>query len=349
MTELTRRDQQVLEAVITDYIQTGEPVGSRVVARRYGLDVSSATIRNVMADLEELGFLYQPHTSAGRVPTDRGLRFYLDFIMKFKALKEEERRLIQNAFSEARADVKELLHRASRVLSDFCKQAGVVLWPKLSMTRFKHIELIRLRARQIMVILISKSGLVHHRLLEWEEDIHQHELDKYSRYLNELLEDVPLGDIKARILEGMRKDKTLFDQLFHKTLEMTQRVVQSTLEDSEVYIEGRTNLLSNPEFAQVERMRKILAAFEDKTRIIRLLDRTMNKSSGVRIVLGSESDSQELSEISLVSSPYRRGDTMLGVVGVIGPLRMDYSRIIPVVEFTAAILSGLLEDPEVGG
>lgn len=348
MTELTRRDQQVLEAVITDYIQTGEPVGSRVVAKRYGLEVSSATIRNVMADLEEIGFLYQPHTSAGRVPTDRGLRFYLDFIMKFKALKEEERRLIRNAFSEAQADVKDLLHRTSKVLSDFCKQAGVVLWPKLSMTRFKHIELIRLRTRQIMVILISKSGLVHHRILEWEEDINQNDLDKYSRYLNELLEDVPLGDVKVRIVEGMRKDKALFDQLFAKTLDMTQQVVQSTLENSEIYIEGQTNLLSNPEFAQVERMRKILAAFEDKSRIIRLLDKTMSTSAGVQIVLGSESESKDLSEISLISSPYRRGDTLLGVVGVIGPLRMDYSRIIPVVEFTAALLSDLLEYPDQG-
>jgi heat-inducible transcriptional repressor len=317
-----------------------------VVAKRYGLEVSSATIRNVMADLEELGLLYQPHTSAGRIPTDRGLRFYIDFIMKFKALKEQERELIRKAFSESETDLKELLHRASRVLSDFCNQAGVVLWPKLSMTRFKHIELIRLRTRQIMVILISKSGLVHHRLLEWEEDTSQHELDKYSRYLNELLEGVPLGEVKDRILEGMRKDKALFDQLFSKTLEMTQRVVQSTLENSEVVIEGQTNLLSNPEFAQVERMRKILSAFEDKSRLIRLLDRTLSTSPGVRIVLGSESESQELSEISLISSPYRRGDTLLGVVGVIGPLRMDYSRIIPVVEFTAALLSDLLEDPE---
>jgi heat-inducible transcriptional repressor len=346
VTELTRRDQQVLEAVVTDYIQTGEPVGSRVVAKRYGLKVSSATIRNVMADLEEMGFLYQPHTSAGRVPTDRGLRFYLDFIMKFKVLKEEERDFIRRSFREAEADVRELLHRTSRVLSDICKQAGVVLRPKLSMTRFKHIELIRLRTRQIMVILISKSGLVHHRLLEWEENIDQHELDKYSRYLNELLKDVPLGEVKSRILEGMRKDKALFDQLFSKTLDMTQRVVQSTLEDSEVYIEGQTNLLSNPEFAQVERMRRMLAAFEDRSRIIRLLDKTLKTSSGAQIILGSESETQDLSEISFITSPYRRGDTLLGVVGVIGPLRMDYSRIIPVVEFTAALLSDLLEEPE---
>lgn len=345
MSELTNRDERVLEAVVTDYIETGEPVGSRTISRRYGLKVSSATIRNVMSDLEEMGFLFQPHTSAGRVPTEKGLRFYLDSIMKFKALEVEERDLIRQAFQNTQTDVKDLLRRTSSILSKFCRQAGVVLWPRLSVARLKHIEFIRLRSHQIMVLLVSKSGLVHHHLLDWMEDIPQDELDKYGRYLNELLEDVPLGDVKQRILEEMRKEKVLFDQLYSRALQIIRRFFQSAMENSDVYIEGKTNLLNNPEFSDVERMRRLLEAFEDKSRIIHLLDTTLRSSKGLQIILGSESELRELKEISLVSSPYRRGDTLLGVLGVIGPTRMDYSRIIPVVEFTATLLSELLEEP----
>jgi heat-inducible transcriptional repressor len=344
--ELTKRDLQVLEAVVIDYLQSGEPVGSRTISRLYGLNVSPATVRNVMADLEEVEYLYQPHTSAGRVPTKKGLRFYLDKIMQSRALEKEERAAIRDAFHDSHPDIKELLHLTSRVLSRFCKQAGVVLWPRLTVARLKHIEFIRLRPHQMMAIFISRSGLVHHRLLDWEDDVNQDELDKYSRYLNELLQDVPLGQIKQRILDEMRKEKVLFDELYLKALDISQRFFQATLDNSDVYIEGQTNLLNNPEFADVERMRRLLSAFEDKSRLIRLLDMTLKTSSGVQIILGPESELDELKEISLISSPYRRGDTLLGVLGVIGPLRMDYSRIIPVVEFTASLLSELMEGPE---
>jgi heat-inducible transcriptional repressor len=299
-----------------------------------------------MADLEDLGLLFQPHTSAGRVPTDKGLRFYLDGIMKFKELQQEERTLISRAFKEFQGDITELLRRTSRVLSNFCGQAGVVLWPKLHTTRLKHIEFVRLRPNQVAAILISKAGLVHHSFMDLDEDIKQEELDRYGRYISELLQDVPLGEIKQRLLDEMHNEKILFDQLYSRALTITERAFQTTFEDTDVYIEGQTNLLNNPEFADVERMRRVLEAFEEKSRIIRLLDMTFKTTMGVSIVLGPESELKELQEISLISSPYRRGDTLLGVLGVIGPLRMDYSRIIPVVEFTACLLSQLLEEPE---
>jgi heat-inducible transcriptional repressor len=344
--DLPKRDQQVLEAVITDYIQSGEPVGSRAVSKRHSLKVSPATIRNIMADLEDLELLYQPHTSAGRVPTGKGLRLYLDSIIKSRELEKEERALIRRAFRESQGDLTELLRRTSRILSRFCGQAGVVLWPKLTKTRLKHIEFIRLRPNHLAVILISKSGLVHHSFLDVKEDIKQEELDRYGHYVNELLQDVPLGEIKQRILEEMRSEKILFDQLYSRALAITERAFATTLENTDVYIEGQTKLLNNPEFADVETMRRIFEAFEEKSRIIQLLDMTLKTKMGVSIILGPESELDELEEISLISSPYRRGDTLLGVLGVIGPLRMDYSRIIPVVEFTACLLSQLLEEPE---
>ena len=343
MLKLTPRDQSVLEAVITDYIETGEPVGSRTISKRGAMNVSPATIRNVMADLEELGLLHQPHTSAGRVPTVKGLRLYVDFIMRSRQLNRQEKESIRDALQNKPQDLKDLLHRTSRILSQYCRQTGLVLWPRLTVTRFKHLEFIRVGPGHIMVILISKAGLIQQTHIEWTEEITQAELDKYSRYVNELLQDVPISDVKDRILAEMQGEKGIFDQLFSRALEIAQRAIQSTIEGSDIYIEGQTNLFNNPEFADVERMRRILQTFEDKSRIIRLLDEALKASTGIQIVLGTESELQEMQEMSLVSSPYGLGDTPMGVLGVIGPLRMDYSRIIPVVEFTAKFLGQILE------
>lgn len=343
MIKLTQRDQTVLEAVITDYIETGEPVGSRTISKRSGMSVSPATIRNVMADLEEMGLLLQPHTSAGRIPTVKGLRLYLDSIMQSRQLNEQERGIICDAIQSRPEDMRDLLHRTSRILSQYCKQTGVVLWPKLTVTRFKHIEFIRAGSSRVLVVLISKAGLVHQTHILWNEEISQDELDKYSRLVNELLEDIPLSRVKERLLEEMRSEKALFDQLFSRALVLAQQAIQHSLEDSEIYIEGQTNLFNNPEFADVARMRRILHTFEDKSRIIQLLDMTMRASSGIQIILGTENELQDMQEMSLISSPYGRGETPLGVLGVIGPLRMDYARIIPVVEFTANFLSQILD------
>ncbi len=346
MNQLSERAQQVLEAVVIDHIRSGEPVGSRTISKRHLLQVSSATIRNVMADLEEMGLLLQPHTSAGRVPTEKGLRFYIDSIMKSKDLEDQEKRLIQQALKDVHKDLATLLQKTSKVLSGFCKQAGVVLWPKITLTRLKHIEFVRLRAHQIMVILITKSGLVNHVVLHGEEDVDQDELDKYGRYLNDIFRDITLGEIKERIIEEMKNEKNLFDELYSRALKMTDQAFQSTFESSELYIEGQLNLINNPEFSDVERLRHLFHAFEDKSKIIRLLDLTLSNASGVKVILGKESSLNELYELSIISSPYKRGNTMLGALGVIGPLRMDYSRIVPVVEFTAALLSRLMEEPE---
>ncbi|MCE5333522.1 MAG: heat-inducible transcriptional repressor HrcA [Desulfobacteraceae bacterium] len=342
MTKLTQRDQSVLEAVITDYIETGEPVGSRTISKRGVMNVSPATIRNVMADLEEMGLLLQPHTSAGRVPTVKGLRLYLDSIMQSRQLARGEKERIRDILQNRPQDIRELLQRTSRMLSQYCRQAGVVLWPRFTVMRFKHIEFIRLGSNHVMVVLISKAGFVHQTHIEWPEEITQAELDKFSRYINELLQNVPISSVKERILEEMRGEKALFDTLFSRALEMAKRAIQNTIEDSDIYIEGQSNLLDNPEFADVERMRRLLHAFEDKSRIIRLLDVTMKASSGIQIILGTENDLNELQEMSLISSPYGAGETPLGILGVIGPLRMDYSRIIPVVEFTAKFLSQVI-------
>lgn len=333
----------MLEAIILEYIKSGMPVGSRAVAKRYGLNVSPATIRNVMADLEELGLLHQPHTSAGRIPTELGLRVYIDSIIKIQQLSVADRERIRRSYKTGASPVEELLKETSKVLSSFSRQAGVVLTPRLYQTVFRRIEFVRLRASMVMTILVSQAGIVHNTVFGIEEDISQEELDKYSRYLNSMLQDLTLDQVKARLLEEMKKEKVLFDRLLSKVLELSKKALQENIEDSELYIGGRTNLLDNPEFADVEQMRRIFDAFEEKSKIIDLLDKSMS-AGGVNIFIGSESELLDMESVSFVTSPYTSGGDILGTLGVIGPTRMDYSRIIPLVDYTAKLLSKMLEE-----
>ncbi len=346
MVELSQRDKKILKAVVVDYIKSGEPVGSRTVSKKYMTNLSSATIRNVMADLEDLGYLYQPHTSAGRVPTEKGLRFYLESLMEIEKLGKRERDAIRRAYLDLTGGVEEILKKTSQVLSNLCSQAAVVLWPRLTATKFKRIEFVRLYRNHVLTILVAESGIVHHRLVTYDEDIAQEELDKLSNYLNDILKDMTLGEVKNRILEEMKEEKALFDQIYNRAMQIMKKALQEKAEEAELYIEGQANLLDNPEFADIERLKRILRAFEDKSRLLKLLDMTLGSSEGVQIILGPETETQELNEISLVSSTYRKGEVVLGVVGVIGPIRMDYPKIVPIVDYTAQVLSELMENPE---
>jgi heat-inducible transcriptional repressor len=296
-----------------------------------------------MADLEDLGLLYQPHTSAGRVPTELGFRIYIDSIVKLQHLSVTERERIKRSYKSVVPQVEGLLKETSRVLSSFSKQAGVVLTPRFTQTAFKRVEFIRLGSGVIMAVLVSQAGIVHNTVLETEEDISQEELNKYSRYLNAMLKDLTMDQLKNRLLDEMKEEKVLFDQLLSKALELSQQALQQKMEESELYINGRTNLLDNPELADVEQMRRIFSAFEEKSKIVELLDKSTS-AEGVSIFIGSESELRDMESVSFITSPYTSGDEILGTLGVIGPTRMDYSRIIPLVDYTAKLLSKMLDD-----
>lgn len=346
MSELSLRDQEVLKAVVLDYIHTGEPVGSRTISRKYMKYLGPATIRNIMADLEELGYLYQPHTSAGRVPTEKGLRLYLESLMESRRLEKEEQELIRRAYQDTTGSAEDVLKRTSHILSELCSQVGVVLFPKLENVRVKRIEFIRLHEGYILTIIIAESGIVHHRLIQSDDDISQEELDKYSRYLNDILKELTLGEVKAKLIEEMQQDKRDFDNIYSRTMKLLGELLRQTEElEANVHIEGQSNLLNNPEFSDIERLKQIIKTFEDKSRIVKLLDMAIKSREGVNVILGSETQIKELQEIGVVSSPYRRGNFVLGVVGVIGPMRMDYPRIVPIVEFTAQVVSEYMQNP----
>ncbi len=346
VTTLSSRDQEVLKAVVTDYISYGEPVGSRTISKKYIKNISPATIRNIMADLEELGYLYQPHASAGRIPTEKGLRLYIEFLMESRKIKEEEEYLIRKAYKDLSGSTDEILKVTSKILSEFCCQVGIVMLNRVEEIKFKRIEFIKLHDFNILVILVSESGIIHQRFIRTDEDISQEDLDKYSRYLNDILKNLTLKEVKEKILNDMAQDKAIFDEIYFRTLGILKKALSddSSLNAS-LYIEGQSNLFNNPEFSDVERMKRILRALEDKSRIIKLLDMAVGSTKGVQIIFGPEINIQELREIGIVSSPYKRGDVVLGVLGVMGPMRMDYARIIPLVEFTANVLSEYIESP----
>jgi heat-inducible transcriptional repressor len=337
------RNRFVLNAVIAEYIKTGMPVGSRSISKKYGMSVSPATIRNVMADLEDLGYLYQPHTSAGRVPTDVGLRLYVDSILTIQQLTQAERERIRRAYRGGFRRVESLLKETSRILSAFSGQAGVVLTPRLSTIAVKHIDFVRLRPRIVLAILVSQAGILHNTIVQTEDDFCQDELDKYGRYLNGMLTDLTISQVKERLFAEMKEEKVHFDTLLAKILELSQNALQKEVVDSDLYIEGRTNLLAHPEFADVEQMRRIFAAFEEKSKIVELLDKS-TAAGRVHIIIGSESELKGMEGISLIASPYTSGEEVLGTIGVIGPTRMNYSRIIPLVDYTSKLLSKMLEE-----
>jgi heat-inducible transcriptional repressor len=338
---LTERDRRVLQAIITDYIQTAQPVGSRIVSKKYKMGLSPATIRNVMADLEELGLLIQPHTSAGRVPTDKAYRFFVDTILNLRRLNPEEREDIEKGLLlEGDPDINEVMKRASHILSLLSKQTGVVLAPRFGSKIFKHIEFIKLRDRRILVIIVSRTGEVQNKLIRADEELSQDEMDKYSRYLSEFMGGLSLVEAKQKILEEMKKEKVLFDKLMYRALQLSQKALEDE-DEGDLFIEGKTNMMQSPEFADMEKMRGLLQAFEEKTKIVKLLDKALS-AQGIQIFIGAENELNEMINCSVVAAPYSRENYSLGTLGVIGPTRMDYSNIIPIVDYTARIVGRIL-------
>ena len=342
---LTDRDRKILQAIITDYIQTAQPVGSRIVSKKYKMELSPATIRNVMVDLEEMGFLTQPHTSAGRVPTDKAYRFYVDAILNMRRLNPEEKEHIEKGLMlKEDPDINEVMKRASHLLSLLSKQMGVVLAPRFGSKIFRHIEFIKLRDRRILVILVSQTGEVQNKLIEADEEMSQDELDKYSKYLTEIMGGLNLAEAKLRIVEEMKKEKVLFDKLMYGALQLSQKALEDEGE-GDLFIEGKSNIMQSPEFADMEKMRILLQAFEEKTRIVKLLDKALS-THGIQIFIGAENDLNEMVNCSIVAAPYSREKYTLGTLGVIGPTRMDYSNIIPIVDYTARLVGKILENIE---
>lgn len=338
---LNERKRQILFAIINDYITTATPVASKTISNKYNLDLSPATIRAVMADLEEMGLLYHPHTSAGRIPTNIGFKYYADSFIQVKNPSEKDKEFIEKKFRGDLKHFEDIIKDTSKILSNISNYTGIILAPKKTKTVFKHIHFIKLRGQRLLAVLVSKRGIVQNKIIETEENIEQHELDTIHNYLNSILSDLTIEEVKKKILKEMQKEKVKYDKLLSKAIKLGYKTLALSTESSELFVDGESNLLDQPEFSDANKLKTILKALERKTLLMELLEKTL-QAGGIQIFIGVEVVHPELKDISLITSRYIGEDGVLGTLGVIGPTRMNYSKIIPLVDYTAKFLSKLL-------
>jgi heat-inducible transcriptional repressor len=343
---LTPREQRILAAIIHVYITTVEPVASRTISRRQRMDLSPATIRHVMGRLEELGYLSQPHTSAGRVPTDKGYRFYVDSLLQVPTLPKEQLAKIHESYQAMPAhDVGDLMEATSQILASLTHQAALVLLPRLAAVVVAQMQFIRLRSRQVLAIIVARSGFISNRVIELEEDLSQDELNTINRYVASEFAGLTLPEIRRRVTNIMAQERAQFDLLMRRAMDLSSKAfleVSPLASPGEVRVGGTAHIVEQPEFAQhQERMRAILRTLEEKEKLLCILDRCL-ETAGVNVVIGSESAIDDVMECSLVTHIYKEGEQPVGVVGILGPKRMEYPRMMSIVEHTANVLTRLL-------
>jgi heat-inducible transcriptional repressor len=348
MPALTLRARKILHAVVSEYLQTGEAVGSRTVTRRHGIDLSAATVRNVMADLAELGLLDQPHTSAGRVPTEAGLRFFIDSLLTVRSLSPKEKEAIRERYGDLR-DFEELLQQTSRLLSEITTHAGLVMLPSPERERFRQLEFVPLKNRQVLCVMVTSSGRIDNKLFSAEFALEPGRLERIHNYLNQLLGGLTLDEMRRRVVDELGQEKNRYDDLVAEALRLGHAALGADdRAGAEVIVSGKANLLDPAQPGgpdQVQRTRDLLQALEDKELLVRLLDRTL-RAERVQVFLGAETASAALAASSVVATPYGPEDQPLGAIAVIGPKRMNYGKVMSIVDFTADLVTRLIEGGE---
>lgn len=336
---LGERKRLVLRAIIDSYIETAEPVGSRTIARKHDLGVSSATIRNEMADLEETGYLQQPHISAGRIPSDKGYRFYVDTLMEPLAFSLTDYYKIQKEVLGTQLSLERSIHEAARLLALLTQSVSLVVAPSTDQLVFKHLQLVALEDKDILVTLVLHPGIVKNRLLRTTEEYTSEQINELSQALNQKLKGVTYRELGPTIFTEIIQD---FGEIGKALVEL---VLQALAEEKgeQVYASGTLNILSQPEFRDVDRAKALLEALEQKEHLMNLLS-TASKDSGVQVVIGHENLHSAMQDCSLVTCTYYVGSDVVGTLGVIGPTRMDYARIMSAVGLVSNSLSNLLTE-----
>lgn len=340
--KVSDRAQHFLKALIERYIRDGQPVGSRTLAKETGLELSPATIRNVMSDLEDMGLVSSPHTSAGRVPTVTGFRMFIDSLLTVQDLKAREVEQIRENLAQ-NTEPTSLLASASRLLSGITHMAGIVTLSRREQATFRQIEFLPLSNHRILAILVTNNGEVHNRILHTHRDFARHELDQAANFLNHSFSGQDMLTVRQRVLEELNKAREDFDQTMAQALKMADEVVHVSEAKEDCVIAGQTNLMEFADLASLDRLRKLFDAFTEKREILHLLDQFQH-AQGVQIFIGEESGYQLLNGCSVVTAPYRVDDQVVGMLGVIGPTRMHYERVIPLVDVTAKILGATLKN-----
>lgn len=344
MNQLTERAQHLLKALTERYIREGQPVGSRTLARDAGMQLSPATIRNVIADLEDLGLVSAPHTSAGRVPTVQGYRLFVDTLLTVKPL---EHSLVDSLKQSLGHDIQTagLAETASALLSDVTQLAGVVTLPKRKHAALRRVEFLPLSDKKVLAVLVIDDKEVQNSILQTERNYSASELQEISNYLNEQFAGKELQTVRLKLVAELRETRESLDRMMATALNMADQVLGSAERGSDYVLAGQTKLMEFDELCNVSTLKHLFEAFNEKRQILGLLDQCV-ENQGVQIFIGEESGYQMLDECSLVTAPYSLDGQVVGVLGVIGPTRMAYERVIPIVDATARILSAALNPKE---
>lgn len=339
---LDARSRSLLRTLIAQYIADGQPVGSRTLAKSSGLDVSPATIRNIMSDLEDAGLVAAPHTSAGRIPTAQGYRMFVDSLLEMRPLGEPQVEQLRRELPTGAA-TPALLESASTLLSELTRFVGVVSVPKHDEFPFRHVDFVALDGNRLLVILVFTDGQVQNRVIETQQPFTPSELEQTANFLNSNYAGLRLDEIRRRLLREIKEEGARLNRMLATAVEVAQQAFQSP-DDNDMLVSGQTNLMGVQELSEVNRLRDLFDAFQRKRDLLVLLERC-SRAEGVRLFIGEESGFAALGGYSLVTAPYGVGNRVLGVLGVIGPTRMAYERVIPVVAATAQLISGALNRP----
>ncbi|NII10416.1 heat-inducible transcriptional repressor HrcA [Oleiagrimonas sp. C23AA] len=339
--ELDARARRLLRALIGQYLTDGEPVGSRTLAKSSGLDVSPATIRNIMSDLEEEGLIASPHTSAGRIPTPRGLRVFVDSLIELKPLPRELMARLRRELPLQPATSRDLLDSASTLLSAMTHFVGVVTVPQQADFPLRHIEFVALGDDRVLVVLVYADHQVQNRMVQLSKPLPPSVLEQASNYLNEHFAGMHLSQIRAGLLAELKAAGGELNRQLAETMELAAASFGPDLHEADVVVTGQTNLMGYQELSDLERLRELFDAFQRKRDMLQLMEGCV-QAPGVRLFIGEESGFSALDSCSVVTAPYGAGGRMLGALGVIGPTRMAYDRVIPVVQATAGLLSDAL-------
>jgi heat-inducible transcriptional repressor len=346
------RRQAVLSTIIHEHLLSGEAVGSHAVADKFAHATgwSSATIRNVMGELEEFGLLEQPHTSAGRIPTDQGYRYYVDNIMGGTRLSKSDLKAIEDigVFDEATIRPDRLMERASHVLSELSTNVGIVVWPSLAENGLQHISFLNLPDNRILVALVSSSNIVQDKVIRLDEPFSQEELDRTAGYLNNEFSGKSLRAIRTEIIRLMKAEKALYDKLLRNAILLCERSLEG--EESaagEVYIDGAFNILTKPEFANREKLRELFETLEEKSRLVKILNECLASDPigrNVKVVIGTENLAPSMKRCAVITASYQLGDDISGTLGVVGPTRIEYGRMMAVVNYLARFIERALSN-----
>lgn len=342
---LSERTQHLLKALVERYIRDGQPVGSRTLARDTGLDLSPATVRNVMADLEELGYLHAPHTSAGRVPTARGYRFFIDALLHLKPLENEEIEILRRRIDQPVQSSAELARSVSDLLSGLTRLAGVVMLPRRKVATLRHVEFLPLSDHRVLAILVLNTQEVQNRIIQTGRPYSAVELQQAANYLNAQFAGQEIEQVREALLRDLRETRDSMDRLTQTVVEIAEQTFETESDGEDYVVAGQTHLMQCADLSDLDKLRQLFEAFNHKRDLLHLFDQCLH-AEGVQIFIGEESGFGVLEGCSVVTAPYSVEGRVLGVLGVIGPTRMAYDRIIPVVDITARLLAAALNSQD---